>query len=304
MQLLYALQAMRSPALDQIVALVTRLGEETAFLVIGLMILWCIDKKWGFRFLAAGLAGSVANSLLKAIFLIPRPWVIDPNFTIVEAAREAATGYSFPSGHTQTAATVYGMIAAWINKTWVKVLAVVLILAVGFSRMYLGVHTPYDVGVALVAGALIVWGMLKLFAWAQDDTKRNAGIHVGVLGFALVLLAYMLFAPVREANVAEFDAHGIESAWKLLGTTAGIIAAWWMDQKYTHYETKAPLLVQVIKLSVGFVLVLGVRMALKPVLNVLMGGHGAAGAVRYFIMCVVGGGLWPMSFKRLEKLCK
>ena len=304
MQLLYILQDMRHPALDQIVALVTRLGEETVFLVLGLLILWCIDKKWGFRFLAAGLVGSAANQLLKAIFLIPRPWVIDPEFTIVEAAREAATGYSFPSGHTQTAATVYGVLAAWLNRKWAKTLAAVLILAVGFSRMYLGVHTPYDVGVALLVGMLTVWVMMKLFAWAGDRPERDARIHIGVFGLMLVLLAYVLFAPVREANVAEFDAHGVENAWKLVGTVAGLIAAWLIDQKVTHYETKAPLPVQVIKLGLGFALVMAVRMGLKPVLNALFAGHAAAGAVRYFLMCVVGGGLWPMTFKHLEKACK
>ena len=176
MGLLYVLQGMRNPLLDQIVALVTRLGEETVFLVMGLLILWCIDKKWGFRFLAAGLVGSVANQLLKAIFLIPRPWVIDPNFTIVEAAREAATGYSFPSGHTQTAATVYGTLAAWLNRKWVTALCVALILAVGFSRMYLGVHTPYDVAAALCVGVLTVAGMVRLFAWAKDDARRELKI--------------------------------------------------------------------------------------------------------------------------------
>lgn len=115
MGLLYWFQSVRHPALDLIVGLVTRMGEETVFMVLGLVILWCIDKKWGFRFLLAGLVGSVVNQLLKAVFLIPRPWVLDPEFTIVESAREAATGYSFPSGHTQTAAVVYGMMAAWLK---------------------------------------------------------------------------------------------------------------------------------------------------------------------------------------------
>ena len=125
-----------------------------------------------------------------------------------------------------------------------------------------------------------------------------------MLGFALALLAYVLLAPVRAANVAEFDAHGVENAFKLAGTTAGLIAAWVIDQKYTHYETKAPLPVQAVKLGLGFALVMAVRLGAKPVLNALMNGHAAAGAVRYFLMCIVGGGLWPMTFKHLAKLGK
>ena len=94
MAFLKYLAQFRSPFWDEVVAAVTLLGEETFFMILGLMIFWCINKKWGYRFLAIGLSGSSLNQLLKAIFLIPRPWVLDPTFTIVEAAREAATGYS------------------------------------------------------------------------------------------------------------------------------------------------------------------------------------------------------------------
>jgi len=304
MTLLRMLQTIRNPFLDTLVALITKLGEENVFLVLGLFILWCVSKKWGFRFLTAGLVGSAVNQLLKAIFLIPRPWVLDPAFEIVEAAREAATGYSFPSGHTQTAVTVYGMLAAWLKKKWVTVACVALILAVGFSRMYLGVHTPYDVGVSLITGTLTVFGMMHLFTRTEGDAKREGRIHWGVFAFALVLLAYVLFAPKRAANIAEFDAHGVKNAWTLVGTTAGLIAAWIIDQKYTHYETKAVWWAQILKLALGVALVMGVRLSLKPVFAVVFGGHVAADALRYFLMCVVGGGLWPMTFRHFAKLGK
>ena len=304
MGLLYWFQSIRHPALDVIVGLVTRLGEETVFMVLGLFILWCVDKKWGFRFLLAGMVGSVVNQLLKAIFLIPRPWVLDPNFTIVESAREAATGYSFPSGHTQTAAVVYGMIAAWLKKRWVTIVLVATIIAVGISRMYLGVHTPYDVGVSFVTGALTVYGMMRLFSWSEGDNKKElTALFIG-LAFTAVLVLYVVFAPKRAANVAEFDAHGVESAWKLLGTMAGVIAAWLIDQKFVRYETKAIWWAQLLKVALGLAVVMAVRLGAKPVLNALMGGHAAAGGVRYFIMCVIGGGLWPMTFKYFSKLGK
>ena len=304
MGLLYWFQSIRNPVLDVILGLVTRFGEETLFMVLGLFILWCVDKKWGFRLLLTGLVGSVLNQLLKAIFLIPRPWVLDPNFTIVESAREAATGYSFPSGHTQTAAVVYGMLAAWLKKKWMTVLCVALIIAVGVSRMYLGVHTPYDVGVSFVTGALTVLGMMRLFAWAEGDAKKELKTQLMGLGFTAVLVLYVVFAPKRAANVAEFDAHGVEGACKLFGTMLGLIAAWLIDQKFVHYETKAVWWAQVLKVALGLGVVMAVRLGLKPVLNALMGGHAAAGAVRYFLMCVVGGGLWPMTFKYFGKLGK
>ena len=284
MGLLYWFQSIRNPVLD--------------------VILWCVDKKWGFRLLLTGLVGSVLNQLLKAIFLIPRPWVLDPNFTIVESAREAATGYSFPSGHTQTAAVVYGMIAAWLKKKWMTMLCVALIIGVGISRMYLGVHTPYDVGVSLATGVLTVWGMMRLFAKAEEDGKKELTAQLMGLAFAAVMVLYVMYAPKRAANVAEFDAHGVESAFKLFGSMAGLIGAWLIDQKYVHYETKAVWWAQILKVALGLGVVMAVRLGAKPVLALIMGEHAAAGAVRYFLMCVVGGGLWPMTFKYFGKLGK
>ncbi len=298
MQLLYALQTIRTPLLDTIIGLITRLGEETILLVIGMVIMWCIDKKWGFRFMFAGLFGTALNQLLKAIFLIPRPWVIDPEFEIVESAREAATGYSFPSGHTQSAGTVFGMIAMWAKRRLVTVACVIVVLLVGFSRMYLGVHTPYDVGVSLVTSLLTVIGVTALCERAKTE-KQKAAFSAGMIGFALTLVLYVVLAPKRAANVAEFDAHGVENAWKLLGSMVGLVIAWYMDERHTRFETKAPLLVQVIKLALGFALVMAIKGGLKPVLGAVMNGSPVAHAIRYFIMVIVGAGLWPMMFKRL-----
>lgn len=297
MELLYALQQLRNPVLDAVVGLVTRLGEETVFMVVGMAALWCINKKWGYRIMLAGLIGSVMNQLLKAIFLVPRPWILDPNFAIVEAAREAATGYSFPSGHTQSAACVFGMLAVWVKNRWAKAACVLAVAAVGFSRMYLGVHTPMDVGVSLLTGVVTVALVLWMMRHADVSRTARGWASAGTVLFAAALVAYVILAPRREANVAEFDAHGVENAWKLLGTTVGMIVAWWVDTKYVRFETKAPWWGQLIKLAVGFGLVIGVRLGAKPVLAALTGGADWAGAVRYFLMAMVGAVAWPLSFR-------
>jgi membrane-associated phospholipid phosphatase len=108
MDLLYALESIRCPFLDTVMQIITRLGEETFFLVIAIVIFWCVDKFEGYYLMGIGLLGTVVNQFLKILCRIPRPWVIDPEFTIVGNAKEAATGYSFPSGHTQSAVSVFG----------------------------------------------------------------------------------------------------------------------------------------------------------------------------------------------------
>ena len=116
MSFLYMLEKIRIPVLNELMLAVTTLGEETAFLVIALIIFWCVDKKKGYYVMAVGFAGTIINQILKLACRVPRPWVLDPNFTILEQAREAAAGYSFPSGHTQTAVGTFGSIAAFTDR--------------------------------------------------------------------------------------------------------------------------------------------------------------------------------------------
>ncbi len=101
MDILYALEELRTPLGDGLFSILTYLGDQTVCIAAVLLLLWCFDKQKGYCLFLIATTGTAVNQLLKAIFLIPRPWVKDPAFTIVESAREAATGYSFPSGHTQ-----------------------------------------------------------------------------------------------------------------------------------------------------------------------------------------------------------
>ena len=100
MGILYFFESIRSPVLDQIMSLITHLGEEAVFLVAALLIFWCVDKNRGYYLMAVGFVGTILNQFLKLVFRIPRPWVRDPNFTIVESARAAAT--AFPAAIPRT----------------------------------------------------------------------------------------------------------------------------------------------------------------------------------------------------------
>ena len=63
---------------------ITTLGEETAFLALALIFFWCIDKRRGYLLMAVGFAGTILNQFMKLWFRVPRPWVLDENFTILE----------------------------------------------------------------------------------------------------------------------------------------------------------------------------------------------------------------------------
>ena len=91
MSFLYFLEGLRNPVLDFFFSAITHLGEETLFLIIGLIFLWCVSKRDGYYLLCVSFVGLIINQFLKITCRIPRPWVKDPSFTIVEAARGEAT---------------------------------------------------------------------------------------------------------------------------------------------------------------------------------------------------------------------
>ena len=106
MPFLKFLEGLRTPVGDAFFSGITHLGEEIFFIVIGLLIYWCWDKRTGFYLLLVSFAGTICNQFLKMWVRMPRPFELDPTFTVVESARAQALGFSFPSGHTQNAVSV------------------------------------------------------------------------------------------------------------------------------------------------------------------------------------------------------
>ncbi|MEG1547837.1 MAG: phosphatase PAP2 family protein [Clostridia bacterium] len=293
MELLKMLESIRTPFWDKVFSVVTYLGDQLVFMVVVMLVLWCINKKWGYRLFFIGMVGSAINQFLKAIFLIPRPWVLDKNLTIVESAREAATGYSFPSGHTQGAASVFGGIAIWLKRWWVSAMCILLVLLTAFSRMYLGVHTPADVLVSLLTGVLTVIAIAFVFKKYGDNSR----ICLYGVGITLAVLMYVLLAPKTAANVAEFDADGVKNAYVLMGTMVGLYIAWLVDERWLRYDTKAVWWAQTLKFVIGLALIVTAKTLLKAPLNALFAGSSIADGVRYMLITLIGGALWPLTFR-------
>lgn len=299
MSVLHALEEIRTPFLNAFFSAVTYLGDQTVFIVLVLLMLWCIDKKKGYCLFFIGIVGTAANQLLKAIFLIPRPWVQDSSFTIVESARAAATGYSFPSGHTQNATANFAAFGLWNKQTPLVYVCSAAILLTAFSRMYLGVHTPLDVGVALCMGLLSVW----FGTWAFQAWKSGV-LQTIVLASAVLLVLYLLLYPKGAENVPEFDAHGLKSAYTLLGAAIGFTICWIVNERYLRYEIKALWWAQLFKLALGIALMLLLKAALKAPLNALFQGNPAADCLRYCLVSLFGGLVWPLTFSFWGRLGK
>ncbi len=303
MQFLYWLESIRNPFLDAFFASITYLGSETLFIVLAIITFWCVNKRSGYYLMTVGFFGTLVNQFLKLACRVPRPWVRDPNLTIVEAARADATGYSFPSGHTQSVTTVLGCPARSIRNLALRIVCVVLILLTALSRMYLGVHTPADVGVSLVLGTIMIFAFYPLF----EKGDQKPALMYGAMGGLLVLsLAFVLYCELT-AWPADIDAynleHGVENAYLLLGCSSAMVLSCWIERKYIRFETKAKPAAQVLKVVLGLALVLGIKAGAKPVLNAIFGGHPIARAIRYFLMVMFAACVWPLTFPWFEKGC-
>ena len=308
MSFLYFLESLRNPVLDAFFSLITQLGEETIFMAIGMIVFWCINKYKGYYLLCVGFLGTVLNQFLKILCRVPRPWIKDPNFTIVESAREAATGYSFPSGHTQTSVGMFGGIARMTKNAALRIGMVVIAALVALSRMYLGVHTPADVLVSIGIATFLIFVAYPLFQRAERSPKAMYIILASFVGIVAVYLCFVMLFPFPE-EVYHVDAvHNLISARKngftLLGCAVGLLAAYWADQKWIRFETKAVWWAQILKVVGGLGLVVAVKALAKSPLEAIFVNEFVARSIRYFLMVVVGGVLWPMTFRCFAKLGK
>ncbi len=299
MEFLYLLEKIRLPGLNELMLAITTLGEETAFLVIGLIVFWCVDKRKGYYIMSVGFLGTMVNQVLKLTFRIPRPWILDPNFTILEQAREAATGYSFPSGHTQTAVGTFGSIAAFSQRKGMRAVCITLAILVGFSRMYVGVHTPADVLVGALCALILIFALKK--PMLQGGVATLKGIFILMIAVALGFFAYVhLWSFPADMDVHNLES-GLKNAYTMLGCTVGMAIVYVADNKKLHFPVEATWLVQIIKVIVGLLLVLAVKECLRAPLELLLPVYPAR-AVRYFLIVLTAGVLWPSTFRYLSKL--
>ncbi len=301
MDFLRLLEGIRTPAVTFFMSLITWCGDEIFFVALAITVFWCVNKRDGYYILLVGFLGTVLNQFLKLLFRIPRPWVLDPEFTIVESARGAATGYSFPSGHTQNIVGTMTCVILSVKKKTVRAAALALLILVPFSRMYLGCHTPLDVGVSFVIALALAFALRPLILKAEEKNS----LMWGILGISLAISALYLCFVEFYSFPADIDsvnlASGVKNAYTLTGCLLGIIVAKALDDKYIHFRVNAVWWAQIIKVVLGLLFIVAIRAGLKAPLLAVLPEYPAA-LVRYFVMVVFAGAVWPLTFKFFEKL--
>ncbi len=308
MSFLYFLEGLRNPVCDILFSVITLFGEETLFMALGLIFFWCVSKYQGYFLLCTGFIGTMINQFLKMLFRVPRPWIKDPNFTIVESARDAATGYSFPSGHTQTSVGFFGGVARANKTSWLRIVSIAMCVLVPLSRMYLGVHTPHDVIVSSGVALILIFVGYPIFKKAESSPKIMYAALFFMTALSVAYICFISFFPfpeeVRSAENIHNYLSAIKNGYTLIGCMLGFIVVYTADIKWLKFETRAVWWVQIIKIVGGLALVLAVKELAKIPLNAILPEDTWARMIRYFLVALTGGVLWPATFKYLNRLGK
>lgn len=169
----------------------------TFLIMVPVFVYWTIDKKKGLYTLASYYLCCGFNAVVKLTACVYRPWIRDARVIPAGDAIRTATGYSFPSGHTATAGPIYGGLAAayWPRRKVVCVVCIVLLLLTGFSRNYLGVHTPQDVLVGLVESVLALLVTWKVFSYLEKHPEKENIFLLAMFIFGWLGIVYITFKP-------------------------------------------------------------------------------------------------------------
>ena len=244
--LIITIQQVHGPVLDSIFRIITFLGTERFYLLLLPLIFWCVDSGLGARLAILVLFSSYLNVDLKDLFQQPRPFDINPSVQLSDVE-----GYGLPSGHAQTSTLLWASIAIRAHKRWFSVAVIGLIILIGFSRIYLGVHFPTDV----LAGWLIGGALLGLYLVLEPRISRRLAqlsLRFQVLLALAVPLVLLLIHPVDHTSY-------------LMGILAGIVLGLALAHRYISWGVHGPWWHRALRFLIGSAVVFALNLGLKVV---------------------------------------
>jgi membrane-associated phospholipid phosphatase len=254
-----AAQSWRSPGLDLAMKAITFLGSEYFFLIALPLIFWCVDERRGIRMGFLLFFSLFANLALKDLIALPRPYETRKElFVVIEE------GASMPSWHAQGSAGFWGAMIGWIKGPLGIILAILLPLLIGFSRVYLGVHYPTDVlaGWALGAAILALYHFLepRLLPLVKKLHER----------FQIALVAGLAWLMC----LAHLENVGPGAAF--FGIGLGYI----LNRKHLRFSAKGGFGARALRALPGIVILVGLYLGLK---RFLPGDEAANGRLFRFL---------------------
>ncbi|MCR5526253.1 MAG: phosphatase PAP2 family protein [Lachnospiraceae bacterium] len=206
------------------------------------ILFWCTDKKWGYRFLASYSGAELLNGILKLTVCAYRPWIRSDLIEPAGDSKVAATGYSFPSGHTTVATVMYGGTAAWqyVRRRWLSVICIILLALTGFSRNFLGVHTPQDVAVGFGATSILMVVIWKVHDKVENDDKMIDKLSVAGIVLVAAVLVYIQVKPYPmdyvDGQLLVDPQKMMNDTFKSCGMFLGFIVGSYVERHYVNYK--------------------------------------------------------------------
>lgn len=268
------------------------------------IVYWCVNKRLGYRFIATTWIGEVLNGVIKLTVCAYRPWIRSDSIVPAGDSKTAATGYSFPSGHTLAATMHYGNTAVWQwnKRRWVSVLCGILIILTGFSRNFLGVHTPQDVLVGLTEGIvlIIIIGMIEKRIY-NNSKALDIMTLVGILVTIGVIL-YITYKPYPMDYVDDkllVDPQKMmNDSFKACGGFLGFLIGSYIERHFIRYEIPQGSKELPILVCIGFALMMAWKTLLAPATVVpLLGGHWG-NLVARGVMVLFAIAIWPLVIRK------
>lgn len=241
-----------TPFLDTLANGASFFGEETIVIAIVLLVFWNISKQKGFALYVNVLTSVLTMGILKAVVRAPRPFAVLDE--IAGKRMETATGYSFPSGHTTTAASFYTSLALLIGKRAFSIIAAVLIVLVGTSRIYLGVHWPNDVFGGLLIGVSISLLLYHRTLGLFEDRARLIRLTVrsGLVGIISSLILALLL------NRDLVDPVAFTDLMKTLALAGAGLLGFGLEEKIVRYGVEASLTKKMLRYLLGMGVVIAI----------------------------------------------
>lgn len=264
----------------------TWLGELNTAIAIMALIYWCVSRDYGTYFLMGWSGNRLVNGMLKVTVCAYRPWIRDARILPYGDSITTATGYSFPSGHTMNAATVYGGGA--VRRELPRVLRVVLgflVLLVAFSRIYLGVHTPQDILVGAVAGILVMCITIKLMQWIKNHSEKDLLVVLTGVGLAVLVAIYAAVKPYptdtdAAGKVLVEGAKMANDTFKGVGWSVAFLTGWILERRFVQFSTNISMMKRITRLTVGLLSYYAVSLIFVPLIK-----NGISGAPGTFVSC-------------------
>lgn len=296
MDFLNFLAQYRTPMSDAFFQFITLLAQETFVVVIICWLFWCSNKKLayclGFTYFTSGLLVQG----LKITFRVPRPWILDPDFQPVASAVSGATGYSFPSGHTQSITALMGTLGLYAKKKPLKFLCFLFIFLVGFSRMYLGCHTPQDVLVSFGVSILCVLLCYHYLYKKESFQKKEFFVSIFMTLVCTILLIYTVI--LYKNHIIEL--HYAQDCIKACGAGAAFAVGYYITEKWIPFTAPTSTRKRIIRFLIGISIALILQTGLKP----LIGESLPASFIRYFIVVFWIITVYPFLFyRKAQKTC-